>query len=531
MIDAEDCDYALGAIIKLQSDSRINEDNCVYIGNTLVHVLDHVDVTKNLNTFVTLLLDLAVFDEFDETLPQLMKKLLTQTNEQNIVNNLKSLGNTSDLKRSKLLAVLSVTSGNNVSINQMLINLERNENVYFSLVFLNQVSKSCDIGAGIFPFIPGFSSNDQLVVKITIKLIATLISRFADKYLMDFINSLSQIQHLAPAFQTLSLILDNVKLNEESARILVAAIVNVENERVDKSVFDDEYKSAAQCIGKLVVSHSLIDFVTELTESAVLKNQRVLASLAESAKYVFNHSDLDDQNISFEYADLTTTRLIFCSNLKLKEIGTSNLTLVLTKVPSLAITLINSNFEELIEKEAKPNKTFIHIQFIGPYKHKIDDALNYRKQIFELIYYLLKTIESDNVLLLLAKIDWRLYFNNFFDSGVKDDQSIASLCLLSTLKIFEVQNTIFSEPHGEADVFELFLSRCRKVLNKKLSDTAVKQDIEKQNTLAKMIIRFLKKVHNMISVGTLVLTNTQNHIWNTFIDDTKCKFTAFDEED
>lgn len=530
LIDAEDCKCALLAIGKLQADSRINEANCTYIGNTLIHVLDYIDVTENLNSFVALLLDLASFDEFDEPLPQLMKKLLNQTNEQNIAGIINNSGNISDLKHSKLLAVLSVTSGNKASIDQMLSNLERNENVYFSLVFLNQVSKIFDIGAGIYPFIAGFGSNDPAIVKITVKLIATLISKFSEKYLEEFICLLAQVQHLAPAFQTLSIVLSDVKLNEEDAKNLLRVIVNIENERGGGTDLESEYKAAAQCLGKLIVEYHLNEVVAELMESAILENQRVLAALAESAKYVFTNFETNETEL-LDYANLTTVRLIFSSNLKLKEIGISNLNLILTKIPSLAIPLINNNFEELIEKETKPNKEFIHIQSIGPYKHKIDDALNYRKQVFELIYYLLKTLEDNKTFLLLANIDWRLYFNKYFDSGVKDDQSIASVCLLTTLKIFEEQSTIFSEPHGDADVFELFLTRCRKALNKKLSDTAVKQDIEKQNTLVKMIIRFLRKVDCMVITGLLVLTNTQKNLWVSFISDTKSKFPGFDSDE
>lgn len=534
LLDLEDGQRVLLYLNKLHLEKMVNSTNCVGIGIIMAQVLKRVNVTNDLQTIVSLTVDLSAYDNFDDVLPALMNQLLKQTTEENLTQLIQQFGKVTDLKISKMLAVLTVASRNDVSIGNILENLNNGKDVYFSLIFLNQVSKSIDLNVGLEPFLLQFSSQKQNVVNMSVKAVSTIVSKYPQKYLQEFVNYLKQTSILTPTFKCLSIILNNLRVSREEAAEIFQIIIEIEKNLTAKVEENTGYENAASCLGNLVVEYGMLDIMLSILSESTLSMENLAITIGNTPKFTFiNETFLEETSLQLlvKYAEQTTNNYIFNTSLRFKETGIFNLNLLISKKPNIAISLMNKMMPSIMESEIKPNKNYVRTQYIGPYKHKIDDGLNYRKQVFESIYYLFKTLEDNKNLVFLSSIKWALYFNKFFDCGIKDDQSIASVCLLTALKLFERDPYIFGQDIGDVDIFESFLNRCRKALNKKIADNAVKQDIEKQNNLIKMIIRFLKKADVLVENNKLVLNGNQTANWNAFINETKSKFPIFNAED
>lgn len=534
LLDQEDGKSILESLDKLHSAKKFNSIISVDIGIIIVQLLKLVNISNQLPPIISMIIDLAIYDSFDDVLPALMTELLKQSSEENLSKIIQQFGKATDLKISKLLAVLTVISRDEHSIGTILSNLNDDKDIYFSLVFLNQVSKSIDLNVGLKPFLLQFSSEKRNIVNISIKTVSTIVSKYTHKYLNEYLEYLENTAYLEPAFRCLSLILSNTEVDKAKAYDIFSLIIEIEK-RLSSNVGENkQYENASICMSKLLLKYDLLaSLLIVLSESGSLYDNLAI-TLGTTPKYTFVESDfLESTSLQLlvRYAELTTKTFIFHSNLVFKETGIFNLNLILNKKPNIAISLMSKMMPNIMETEIKANKAYIHTQHIGPYKHKIDDGLNYRKQIFESIYYLLKTLEDHKNLVFLCNIRWAFYFNKYFDSGIKDDQSVASICLLSTIKIFERDPKIFNDDVGDVNVYDGFITRCRKALNKKIADNAVKQDIEKQNNLVKMIIRFMKKTNILIETNKLVLTANQIATWNAFISETKSKFPIFNSED
>ncbi|KAG0680981.1 hypothetical protein C6P42_004499 [Pichia californica] len=534
LLDNEDGINILKSLDKIHCEKMFSSSNCFDIGIIMTEILKSVNFTNDLSQIISIVVDLSAYDRFDDILPGLMEQLLKQSSDEKLSQLIQQCGKTTDLKISKVLAVLSVVSGNEHSIGSIFENLSANKDVYFSLIFLNQVSKSIDLGVGLRPFLLLFSSDKPNVVNMSIRTVSTIVSKYTEKHLHEFLDYLKQTTYLEPSFKCLSLILNNIEIDIENASDIFTLIIEIQRNLTINVDDNKSFESAASCLGNIVIKYDLLESMLTILSDSTSYMKNLAITIGNTPKYTFmndNFLKTTSLQLLVKYSELTTNNFIFNPSLLFKEAGISNLNLILNKKPNIAISLMTKLIPNIIESEIKPNKDYIHTQFIGPYKHKIDDGLNYRKQVVDSIYYLFKTLEDNKNLVFLCNIRWALYFNKFFDAGIKDDQSIASVVLLTTLKLFERDPTIFGQDIGNVDIFEGFISRCRKTINKKIADNAVKQDIEKQNNLIKMVIRFLKKSNLLVENNRLILTGNQTASWTAFIHETKSKFPIFNTED
>lgn len=534
LLDLEDGQRILYYLGKLHSEKMSSSSNCVDIGIIMAQVLTRVNVANDLKLTVSIVVDLCAYDKVDDVLPALMSQLLKQNSEENLTQLIQQFGKTTDFKISKMLAVLTVVSQNDISIGNILENLKNGRDLYFSLIFLNQVSKSIDLNIGLEPFLMLFSSQKQNIVNMSVKTVSTIVSKHSAKYLREFLNYLRQTTFLTPSSKCLALILNNIHVTNEEAGEILQIIVEIEKGLTIKVEENTGYENVASCLSNLIVEYGLLESILSILAESQPSISNLAITIGSTPKFTFtNETFLEETSLQLlvRYAEQTTSNYIFSNSLMFKEAGISNLNLFMSKKANIAISLMTKMIPNIMESEIKANKEYIRTQFIGPYKHKIDDGLNYRKQIFESIYYLFKTLEDNKSLVFLCNVKWALYFNKFFECGIKDDQSIASVCLLTTLKLFEREPYIFGQDIGDVDIFEGFITRNRKALSKKIADNAVKQDIEKQNNLIKMIIRFLKKTDLLIENNKLVLGGNQRSTWKAFINEVRSKFPIFNAED
>ena len=530
LIDERNSVMILATIVKFHQDKKISSENADNVGVILCSVVGKVDVVAELSSIISVLADLISFDLSEYILMDLMRHLLSQVGAATIEAETQNLRSISISKVYKLSAVLAVASSNEDHIREVIGKLNNSNETYFSLVFLNQVAKSIDLGIDIDVILNLFDSEDPNVVLMAIKTVSTLVSEYAQEYFDKFLDFMSRSTDLKHSFTALSIILSSIEPNDEQAEIL-EFILTTQGASTGNIGDSSIYEDASKCLAELAKSEGSLCRMTGVLEDLADEKRVLLATLGGVVKYALSSRHGCSEDEWRKYLELSVTRFIWSGDLALKLIGISNLNVILNKNPVIAIPLINKLIDGIVETEVKPNKDYIHTQQIGPYKHKIDDGLTYRKQVFDVIYYLLKALQENKRLEFLCNIKWENHFNRFFDYGIKDDQTIASVCLLATLKLFEQDPYFFGKNADGVDIFEAFISRCRKALNKKLADNSVKQDIEQQNNLIKMTVRFSIKVNAMIEGKALILNGSQSSEWNMFINSTNSKFSSYKSED
>lgn len=356
--DEADGKSILLAIGTLFSNKMFTPLNCVDIGITLTNILDKVNITSDMTTFISVLIELSKFDEFDEVLPDLMEKILLQTTDSSLSQAIQSFDDISDIKVSKLLAVLMVTSKNYTSIDNIIQNIQSGNDVYFSLVFLNQVLKSVDLKTELGLFLNGYSSNESNVVNMTMKTVSTIVCKYPDNYLPQFMVFLKG-NASTPAFKTLANILDHVHLSHESASHLFKLIIDVQRSspQLDNTT---EYSNAADCLGALAFKYNLLPDLLDVLSATKSSHLTLLITLGDTVKYTFGNTQfLENAELSqlVKYSEMTTNNFIFHSNLLIKEVGAFNLNLILSKKVNIAISLMNKIVPNIVETEIKPNKS------------------------------------------------------------------------------------------------------------------------------------------------------------------------------
>ncbi|GMM32989.1 hypothetical protein DASC09_003140 [Saccharomycopsis crataegensis] len=161
--------------------------------------------------------------------------------------------------------------------------------------------------------------------------------------------------------------------------------------------------------------------------------------------------------------------------------------------------IIQTNILMNILVELKPRTEFIKKIQIGPFKTKIDDGIELRKSVYELLFAILgndlfiKSIGEDAANSSKGMLESIL--QNIVDFGLKDISEIiliANLMIQNILKISKY--AIFADPA----VFDNFMTRSNKLLNKKLNDKSTKQQVEEQKESVKYMSKTIKQLDSII---------------------------------
>ncbi|KAI9651506.1 MAG: hypothetical protein M1831_000796 [Alyxoria varia] len=131
----------------------------------------------------------------------------------------------------------------------------------------------------------------------------------------------------------------------------------------------------------------------------------------------------------------------------------------------------------LIIKHTHADPALIREIDMGPFKHKIDDGLEFRKVAYEILYSLLE-------LTVTTQIDISAIYDRLVD-GLGDDHSIRSLCNLMILKMARGR-----APREETSArLDLVVDKYRVILATQLKETAVRYEIEQQEEAIKGAVK------------------------------------------
>lgn len=122
---------------------------------------------------------------------------------------------------------------------------------------------------------------------------------------------------------------------------------------------------------------------------------------------------------------------------------------------------------------------------MGPFKHKVDDGIDIRKSAYETMYSLMETSFSG--------IDIVQFYDRII-AGLSDEYDIRSLCNLMLTKL--VTLNVDETSRRLDDVAAAF----KVTLSTKLKESAVKQEIEKQDAAVMSVLRVTVLLNEKIPV-------------------------------
>ncbi|KAF5879746.1 putative cullin binding protein [Botrytis fragariae] len=178
--------------------------------------------------------------------------------------------------------------------------------------------------------------------------------------------------------------------------------------------------------------------------------------------------------------------------------------------------LINPNLNQLLPfvmSESVIKEELIHEVMMGPFKHKVDDGLEVRKSAYETLYALMETAFS------------RINILDFYDriiAGLKDEHDIRSLCNLMLNKL------VILDPDETARRLDAIADCFRVTLSVKLKESAVKQEIEKQDDATKSTLRSTLNLHARIPSASTGMgaQSSQHQTWRTYFEWVEKDFEA-----
>lgn len=196
-------------------------------------------------------------------------------------------------------------------------------------------------------------------------------------------------------------------------------------------------------------------------------------------------------------------------DMEIRRLGMITLNSALHNKPELILGHLGC-ITPLVLGESVPKPELIREVQMGPFKHMVDDGLEVRKSAYETLYALMETAFSR-----ISIID---LYDRIVD-GLRDDTDIRALCNLMVSKL------VFVDPEETTRRLDAIAERYRATLSTKLKDTAVKQEVEKQDEANKSVLRVtlllgekLKGALNAAGGANTVMgaATGANQVWTTY---------------
>lgn len=136
--------------------------------------------------------------------------------------------------------------------------------------------------------------------------------------------------------------------------------------------------------------------------------------------------------------------------------------------------LLNNDVIPILLEELKPTTGFIKKIQIGPYKHKIDEGVELRKTVYQLLI----SLSSNN--LFVQQCDekvWSSIVETIVKFGLKDTSDIILLTNMIFKSILTISPDVLFDNLESLDVF---CTKSLKIIKRKSGDKATKQQIEER---------------------------------------------------
>lgn len=257
----------------------------------------------------------------------------------------------------------------------------------------------------------------------------------------------------------------------------------------------------AECIGRLTILKPQVhipQLKALLSDPSSLKR----AMAIQAVRYTLPENDETfDQVLKNHLLDMLVV-MMNDADLENRRLALTTLNSAAHNKPDTILPNLN-RLMPLIMRESVIKPELQREVMMGPFKHQIDDGLECRKSAYETLYSMMEIAFS------------RLNILEFYDrivAGLADEHDIRTLCTLVLTKL------IILNPDETARRLDSIAECFRTVLSIKLKETAVKQEIEKQNEAIKSVLRVSLLLHNAIPSASIAIGTTadQHPHWRNY---------------
>ncbi|KAH3679386.1 hypothetical protein WICMUC_001006 [Wickerhamomyces mucosus] len=340
--------------------------------------------------------------------------------------------NTENQKNIKVIAQIALNENLTNYVEKAELQLKDHKYPAFNIKLLGYIGQEKELNISI-EHLTVYFQEDEFKLDAA-EALGKIISKRSIEYVPSFLNKISVNEHrhllLVSIKQVLKL---NNGLNFEIYNNVWKTIVTVLEEQNEvNEVNEDLAKICAQNIGYILVNNNDSNYffnkASELLESS---SKSIIYSVVASVKFILAYEHV----VSIELIEsilFQAFNKISDEDLKIKQIAVITL-----------ITSLNNQFNSLIPyldtilptvyEELPARKQYQHVLQIGPFKHKVDKALEVRKNSFEILYKLALNHS------LLKNVDFNEILSKVVRSGlVNDIISISSLIIIKLLEFDEV---------------------------------------------------------------------------------------------
>jgi cullin-associated NEDD8-dissociated protein 1 len=259
----------------------------------------------------------------------------------------------------------------------------------------------------------------------------------------------------------LQLLFDNTECDEEGARTVVA-----------------------KCLGKLALispAQLLPALQKRVSEGSTLTR----ATAVTAVKYAIVDAPHEvDSHLATSIGDFL--RCLADKELEVRRAALLTLNYAAHNKPGIIRPILTGHLDALYE-ETKLKEELIKVVNLGPFKHKVDEGLENRKAAFECLYTLLDAC--------IDKLDITVLIKHLV-AGLDDVYDIKLLCFLMLSRLAQHAGTAL------VTSLDSLVEPLRKTLTTKVRDTAVKQQVDRNDELIRSALVAIAAISRLPDVDS-----------------------------
>jgi len=349
--------------------------------------------------------------------------------------------------------------------------LSQNKDTSFNIRLLGFVGEKLTLGISIEQFLSYFSEDDLKVYAA--EALGKVISKNSKQYLNSFLIKIQADEYRYLLLISISQVLKiNNKLVYEDFNQVWDTIISIL--QTQEEIDEELVRICSQNLGLILVNNKDTNvFYNKASELINSSSSSIVYTIVAAIKFILAYDDV----ISIELIEsllLQVFNKISDENLKIKQISIITLITVLNNQLNLLVPYL-PNLLPIIYEELPAKKEYQETIQIGPFKHKVDKALEVRKNAFEILYKLSLNHH------LLSIVDFNQILSMVIKYGLVSD--IITISSLIMIKLLEFDDVLLSVEDKQ------FLSNgIDKLLgNIKKKEDQQKDSKEEQETKATLI--------------------------------------------
>lgn len=335
----------------------------------------------------------------------------------------------SNVRNIKVLAEIVINENLIEYVRSREQDLVQGKDTVFNIKLLGFIGEKITLAISIDQLLSFFGDDETKVYAA--EALGRMISKNSQEYLSGFLSKIKADEYRYLLLVSIKQVLkiNNGLVHEDFNEIWNTIINILENQQ---EIDEDLSKISAQNLGLILVNNNDTNyFYNKASELISSQSSSIVYTIIAAIKFILAY----DNVVSIELIEsilLQVFQKISNENLKIKQISVITLITVLNNQFNILIPYL-PNVLPIIYEELAMKKQYQETIQIGPFKHKVDKALEVRKNSFEILY---KLSLNHN---LLTNVDFNQVLSIVIKHGLSSDIiTISSLIIIKLLEFDDV---------------------------------------------------------------------------------------------